>query len=110
VPVLVGTAKFRNRRTTASSFVHDLTERERGEREARESERRYSEVQIELAHANRVATLGQLTTSIAHEVNQPLGTVVTNTQAASTLSRQRWSCDQRVCAVRSQIDFKSRSS
>jgi C4-dicarboxylate-specific signal transduction histidine kinase len=30
-------------------------------------------MQTELAHANRVATLGQLTASIAHEVNQPIG-------------------------------------
>jgi len=40
------------------------------------------EVQTELAHANRVATMGQLTASIAHEVNQPLAAVLTNAQAA----------------------------
>jgi PAS domain S-box-containing protein len=39
------------------------------------------EAQIELAHANRVATMGQLTASIAHEVNQPLTAVVANAQA-----------------------------
>jgi len=39
-------------------------------------------VQTELAHANRVAALGQLTASIAHEVNQPLGAMVNNAQAA----------------------------
>jgi signal transduction histidine kinase len=38
--------------------------------------------QAELAHANRVATMGQLTASIAHEVNQPIGAVVTNAEAA----------------------------
>ena len=38
--------------------------------------------QAELAHANRVATVGQLTASIAHEVNQPLAAVVTNVGAA----------------------------
>jgi PAS domain S-box-containing protein len=41
------------------------------------------EVQMELAHANRVATMGQLTASIAHEVNQPIAAAVTNAQAAS---------------------------
>ena len=60
----------------------DLTERKRAEAEARESERRYREVQMELAHANRVATMGQLTASIAHEVNQPIAATVTNAQAA----------------------------
>jgi C4-dicarboxylate-specific signal transduction histidine kinase len=37
---------------------------------------------MELAHANRVATMGQLTASIAHEVNQPIAATVTNAQAA----------------------------
>lgn len=37
--------------------------------------------QRELAHVARVATLGELTASIAHEVNQPLAAVVTNGEA-----------------------------
>ena len=40
------------------------------------------EAQRELAHVNRVTTMGQLTASIAHEVNQPISAVVTNAQAA----------------------------
>jgi GAF domain-containing protein len=35
-------------------------------------ERQYREMQMALAHANRVATMGQLTASIAHEIKQPL--------------------------------------
>jgi C4-dicarboxylate-specific signal transduction histidine kinase len=35
----------------------------------------------ELAHATRMTSLGELTASIAHEVNQPLGAVVTNAEA-----------------------------
>jgi C4-dicarboxylate-specific signal transduction histidine kinase len=62
--------------------VLDLTEHKRAEAEARESERRYREVQTELAHASRVATMGQLTASIAHEVNQPIAAVVTSAEAA----------------------------
>jgi signal transduction histidine kinase len=38
--------------------------------------------QAELAHVNRVTTMGQLTASIAHEVNQPIAAVVTNADAA----------------------------
>ena len=73
VPVLIGAATLRGRRQDQGvAFVLDLTERKRAEAEARESERRYREVQMELAHANRVATMGQLTASIAHEVNQPI--------------------------------------
>src|SRR6202040_1787305 len=59
----------------------DITERKRAEAEARESDRRYRETQMELAHANRVATMGQLMASIAHEVNQPLAAVVANAEA-----------------------------
>src|SRR6201987_2551762 len=85
VPVLVGRAMFEGRPNEGVGFVVDLTERKRAEREARESEQRYREVQMELAHANRVATTGQLTASIAHEVNQPITAVVTHASAA-----QRW--------------------
>jgi PAS domain S-box-containing protein len=60
----------------------DITERKRAEAEIRESERRYREVEMELAHANRVATMGQLSASIAHEVNQPIAAAITNAHAA----------------------------
>ncbi len=82
VPVLIGVASFEEGGNQGVAFVLDLTERKRAEAEARESERRYREVQMELAHANRVATLGQLTASIAHEVNQPIAATVTNAHAA----------------------------
>jgi PAS domain S-box-containing protein len=60
----------------------DITERKQAEAEIRESERRYREVEVELAHANRVATMGQLSASIAHEVNQPIAAAITNAHAA----------------------------
>jgi PAS domain S-box-containing protein len=82
VPVLIGSAAFDEQRDQGVAFVLDLTERKRAEAEARESERRYREMQMEVAHANRVATVGQLTASIAHEVNQPIAAAVTNAQAA----------------------------
>jgi signal transduction histidine kinase len=49
---------------------------------AQASEKRHRELRMELAHASRLATMGQLSASIAHEVNQPLGAAVTNAQAA----------------------------
>jgi C4-dicarboxylate-specific signal transduction histidine kinase len=81
VPVLIGEAAFEEGGNQGVAFVLDLTERKRAEAEARESERRYREVQMELAHANRVESLGQLTASIAHEVNQPIAAAVTNAHA-----------------------------
>ena len=59
------------------NVCRDITERKRAEAKARENDRRYREMQTELAHANRVAAMGQLTASIAHEVNQPLTGVIT---------------------------------
>jgi C4-dicarboxylate-specific signal transduction histidine kinase len=51
--------------------VMDVTERRRAE-EDRQA----------IVHANRITTMGQLTASIAHEVNQPIAAVVTNAEAA----------------------------
>ncbi|WP_051346538.1 trifunctional serine/threonine-protein kinase/ATP-binding protein/sensor histidine kinase [Bradyrhizobium sp. th.b2] len=82
VPVLMGSAAFDEQQDHGVAFVLDLTERKRAEAEARESERRYREAQLELEHANRVATMGQLTSSIAHEVNQPIAAAVTYASAA----------------------------
>jgi len=39
----------------------------------------------ELAHANRYSAVGELTTSIAHELNQPLGSILTNTETAELM-------------------------
>jgi PAS domain S-box-containing protein len=82
VPVLIGAATFGERRDQGVAFVLDLTERRQAEENLRESERRYREAQMALAHANRVTTMGQLTASIAHEVNQPIAAAVTNAEAA----------------------------
>jgi len=38
--------------------------------------------QAELAHLSRITTMGELTASIAHEINQPIGAIVTNGNAA----------------------------
>lgn len=57
--------------------VQDVTER-------RLSEETLGRLRSELAHVSRVATLGALTASIAHEVNQPLSGIITN---ASTCLR-----------------------
>jgi PAS domain S-box-containing protein len=57
--------------------VQDVTER-------RLSEEALGRLRSELAHMTRVMTMGQLTASIAHEVNQPLSGIITN---ASTCLR-----------------------
>jgi PAS domain S-box-containing protein len=89
VPVLIGTAMLAGSSDESISFVLDLTARKQAEAEARESERRYQEMQLELAHANRVATMGQLTSSIAHEVSQPVSAVAINAGAALNWLRRK---------------------
>ncbi len=68
VPVLIGSATFGESQREGVAFVVDLTDRKRAE--------------AELAHANRVATMGQLTASIAHEVNQPIAAALVNAGTA----------------------------
>jgi C4-dicarboxylate-specific signal transduction histidine kinase len=54
---------------TFSSFIRDITAR-------RQAEEALRNAQAELAHVNRVMTMGELAASIAHEVNQPLAAII----------------------------------
>jgi len=51
--------------------IQDISERMNAEQQLRK-------LQADFTHAGRIATLGELATSIAHEVNQPLAAIVTN--------------------------------
>jgi PAS domain S-box-containing protein len=75
VPVLVARAIFEWNRDEGVAFVLDLTERKHVEGALRDT-------QANLAHIMRITTLGELTASIAHEVNQPLAAVVANAEAS----------------------------
>ena len=70
LPVFDKAGRFSGYRGVA----RDITERKRAAEALREA-------QMQLAHANRVATMGQLTASIAHEVNQPIAATVLNAEA-----------------------------
>ncbi len=61
---------------TFSGFVRDISKRIQAEEKLRESELKLRNAQAELAHVNRVMTMGELTASIAHEVNQPLASII----------------------------------
>jgi PAS domain S-box-containing protein len=52
----------------------DVTER----KQAEEERDRLRQAQADLAHANRVTTMGELTASVAHEVSQPIAASLTN--------------------------------
>jgi PAS domain S-box-containing protein len=76
VPVFLTCVPVSSNAGGSSGYViyRDITETKR----LQDEQRRYHEVQLELAHANRIATLGQLSASIAHELNQPLTGIITN--------------------------------
>lgn len=73
---------LREARDELEMRVQERTEELRQANETlRERGEALQEVQTELAHVTRVMTLGELTASIAHEVNQPLAAIVTNGNA-----------------------------
>lgn len=58
-----------------TGLMRDLTERRRAEAALRESDRRMRELQAEFLHIARMSEIGQMATTLAHELNQPLAAV-----------------------------------
>lgn len=76
VPVEIGLTPIETSegRFVLASII-DITERKRAELETQLH-------RSELAHVTRIATMGELATSLAHELNQPLTAILSNVQAA----------------------------
>ena len=81
VPVLIGVASLEDTEDLGVAFVLDLTDRKRAEDALRDAQR-------QLAHANRVATMGQLTASVTHEIGQPIATARMNAAVGLRLLKQ----------------------
>jgi C4-dicarboxylate-specific signal transduction histidine kinase len=58
----------------ACALITSLSEQKRAEEELRQA-------RADLAHVNRVTTMGELAATLAHEVNQPIAAAVTNAHA-----------------------------
>ena len=67
--------------TLMSGAVVDITER-------RQSELELQQLRGQLAHAGRVSVMGQLAAAVAHELNQPLGAILSNAEAAELFLNQ----------------------
>jgi PAS domain S-box-containing protein len=65
------------------ALARDTTERKRVEETLRAQDRALEMARTELAHVSRLTALGELTTSIAHEVSQPLGAMVASAGACA---------------------------
>src|SRR5580704_16765304 len=75
------------------------------------AEQALRKAQAELAHVTRVTTLGELTASIAHEINQPLAAIVANAEAClSWLDRETPDLDGARRSVEWVIDDGNRAS
>lgn len=77
VELAIGEARIGDERLFAG-FIRDLTERQ-------QIEQRVHELQEELVHASRLASLGEITSMVAHEVNQPLSASGTYLEVAREL-------------------------
>jgi PAS domain S-box-containing protein len=66
-------ARYESGREELVGALIDLTE-------ARQSQEALDVARNALAHANRMATLGEINATIAHEVNQPLAAIITNAE------------------------------
>lgn len=64
-----------------TGFIRDLTEK-------RTQERRLQELQSELVHVSRLTAMGEMASSLAHELNQPLSAITNYARAARTLISQ----------------------
>ena len=78
VPVLIGGALFEKGGNEGVAFVLDLSEQKHTEDALWQTQEELRQTQAEFAHVNRVMTMGELTASIAHEVNQPLAAIVSS--------------------------------
>ena len=61
-----------------TGFVRDLTE-------SRDQERRLQELQSELVHVSRLTAMGEMASSLAHELNQPLGAITNYLRGSATM-------------------------
>ena len=85
VPVLVGGAIFEASGKEGVAFVLDLTEQKRALERLQETQQTLYTTQVELARVSRLTAMGELTASIAHEVNQPLTAITNNGNACLRL-------------------------
>ena len=84
----------------AAVFAQDITERKRTEETLRRC-------QFELAHVSRLSTMGNMATGLAHEINQPLATIVSYTQGCIRRLRSGNQRDDDVLAAMEKVSTQA---
>ncbi len=69
-------------------FIHDLSGRRAQEEQRRAAQEAVREARERLTHVARLSTMGEMTTGLAHEINQPLTAITLYAQAAERLASQ----------------------
>jgi two-component system sensor kinase FixL len=90
----VGEMKSGNQRYF-TGFIRDLTERQK-------TEARLQELQSELVHISRLTAMGEMASTLAHELNQPLSAIANYLKGSRRLLEQ--SPDERAVVVREAMD------
>ncbi len=73
---------------TLRGFMIDITERKRVEEALRAREARLSELQTELLNVSRQSAMGELSSALAHELNQPLAAIMNYIQASRRMMKK----------------------
>lgn len=90
----VGEMRSNNKRFF-TGFIRDLTQRQ-------QTEARLQELQSELVHISRLTAMGEMASTLAHELNQPLAAIANYLKGSRRLLEQ--SADDRAVMVREAMD------
>jgi PAS domain S-box-containing protein len=111
VSVLIGGAFFEGSGNEGVAFILDLSEQKRAAKVLRQTQEDLSRTQSEFAHVNRVMTMGELTASIAHEVTQPLTSIVTSGDScAAWLANEPPNLEKARAAANRMVQAATRAS
>ncbi|MBV8834366.1 MAG: GAF domain-containing protein, partial [Acidobacteriaceae bacterium] len=93
------------------NLITDIHDRKAAEEKLRQTQEDLRKTQAEFAHVNRVMTMGELTASIAHEVNQPLAAIVSSGDScAAWLSNEPPNLDKARAAASRMVQAATQAS
>lgn len=101
IPILAGAALLHGKRDVGISFIQNITERKKAEEEVKTMTQH-------LWQAAKLATMGELAASIAHELNNPLATISLKIESLQTGLQENDPRRQSLTIVEKEIDRMAR--